>query len=64
MTTFDICVKIPLHKNVFFSFQINKKIDSHVNMLEICLFRYLRELFCEILYSLPGWNLEIYLGGA
>ena len=33
-------------------------------MLEIWFFIYLMDLSCEILYSLPGRYLEIYLSGA
>ena len=33
-------------------------------MLEIWFFIYLMDLSCEILYSLPGRSLEIYLSGA
>ena len=33
-------------------------------MLEIWFFIYLMDIFCEILYSLPVGNLEIYLSDA
>ena len=62
MATYEICIKIPqlmnsLHKIMFF--QLNQKILTR--MLEIRLLRYLMKLYYEVLYTFPGYNLEISL---
>ena len=47
-------------QKVFVSSNQSKKLTL---LLEIWIFGYLMEFHCEILYTLPGGNLEFYFSG-